>query len=1771
MTDLKNELPSDIVLEFSANTEQLIDALGCTDHSDEMIELLLTCLSKACQYTSLRQKVLEILVMVEDSQFFKMTILKFITKIKSLPESDVEEYENSILYLLKICKEIKARIPSSMFHIIGISTILGKIISKLSNSDRTTTEELILAYKLLEDSTEDTMEEMNKEVRPKYSRPVMDNNLQPPQDFQEIPVFPEMHDIHVDVFPFLRQNKIFGGYENLQHYLDVQFRLLREDFIGPLRDGIHDYIESLQNKGKGCKTKDIRVYTDVQMISSVCNSSGLCKRVSFSCSGFKRIRWESSKRLLFGSLVCLSIDNFDTLLFATVGNRDLKDLKRGLVDLKFEDTNQIGMMPDGSVFVMAESSAFFEAYKHVLTGLKTMTTGDLPFERYIVFCESDIEAPAYIRRNPRARYDLRPLVDDSFTIRDRSSNLGHRPVYQFSHESEPANRVNVTSLQRWPNPELLQLDDSQFNAVQMALSKEFAIVQGPPGTGKTYIGLKIVKALLHNKSIWNPDENNRSPLMVVCYTNHALDQFLEGILSFFTGDVLRLGSRSSSEIMKQYNINSKRTALRRDRKSSVALHRERVKARVHMNKLKEAINKISQRIEIAKKEVLHEETLQTVIDQQLWFQMMQVHQLLVQEMIVHGFEASKGKKECALLEWLGYGNLTCGQQTLHLPSISTTNGVFMENNSEDEDNDEDNFIDAVDEVNGQMQQRLMDIHDNDDDDIYEEIDEDGAINEITNLLENMGLTKDTVALDVSSLGTKQSTTTTDDWQINAKQRKQIKRTIRRELASNDNMTRRDVTRISNIWKLEQKDRWRLYRYWVHHYCMILQEQIVEREEEFQQACDLVGEMQMQEDKGIMRHSTVIGLTTTCAARYQSVLKEIGPKIIVVEEAAEVLEAHVITTLSKQCEHLILIGDHKQLKPNPTVYKLARDYKLEISLFERLINNELAYRCLGLQHRMRPEISRIMKIIYPKLSDHDVVKTYEPVKGVSQNAFFIDHSELESSDDDIKSHCNIHEADYMVALCRYLLLQGYKPEQITVLTLYSAQLFQLKQRMPRSDFNGVHLTVVDNYQGEENDIILLSLVRSNLRNNLGFLKIENRICVALSRARKGLFVIGNFGMLEQERKNNKWKEIVGLARKENMIGKSLLLYCQNHPTDKGITATTANDFKKAPEGGCMKPCEFKLRCGHVCTRACHIYDRKHKEFVCMKPCQKTVCNLGHKCTGICSKKCSKCKIPVPKIIPGCGHEQNVPCSQDPSNWVCTDRCKVILECGHTCKNPCGNNHTDSCQDEIIKTWSCGHSAIVKCFKQDGECPSPCKQMLECEHECKGTCGSCFRGKLHKSCNKQCRRPLVCEHLCKDKICSNCPPCTRRCQNRCVHSSCQKFCGDVCIPCAEPCEWQCEHHSCNKICSEPCKRPRCDEPCKKQLECGHRCIGLCGEPCPNVCRVCNKEIVQEIFFGTEDESDARFVQLQDCKHFFEVCGIDKWMDEHIESDEKMTSIKLKECPKCKTPIRRNLRYGNMIKQALHDIENVKRQIMGDDARIKVLHQSIRQGIVKLSDHDRIILKQHMEKMARGPVSVQSFATIENQVRFLSKLMEMKDKYERDTEVIRQFASIGYGINIRRLHDFIIHERKYFTKQEITDIFDELDRLKMLLQFLKTKVHMKKRGIKFNDRMQKDVDRVERYLTDGNRLLERRRVFVQNTMEIVESQVPISGLGISDEERLQIVKAMDLSKGHWYKCHKGLYQFICMGFRNRKKIEPLANFSGLFRRKSKCICVIKYLFLT
>jgi len=156
---------------------------------------------------------------------------------------------------------------------------------------------------------------------------------------------------------------------------------------------------------------------------------------------------------------------------------------------------------------------------------------------------------------------------------------------------------------------------------------------------------------------------------------------------------------------------------------------------------------------------------------------------------------------------------------------------------------------------------------------------------------------------------------------------------------------------------------------------------------------------------------------------------------------------------------------------------------------------------------------------------------------------------------------------------------------------------------------------------------------------------------------------------------------------------------------------------------------------------------------------------------------------------------------------------------------------------------------------------------------GTCGECFRRRLHLPCKGKCLRRLLCGHTCKDACKKNCPPCKLKCENSCVHARCNKKCSEPCNPCMQPCEWKCPHYECTKLCSEPCDRPRCNEPCSETLQCGHPCMGICGEPCPTKCRICR--------FGDEDIPNARFVELSDCGHVFEVNYMDRYIDDTVDN--------------------------------------------------------------------------------------------------------------------------------------------------------------------------------------------------------------------------------------------------------------------------------------------------
>jgi len=312
------------------------------------------------------------------------------------------------------------------------------------------------------------------------------------------------------------------------------------------------------------------------------------------------------------------------------------------------------------------------------------------------------------------------------------------------------------------------------------------------------------------------------------------------------------------------------------------------------------------------------------------------------------------------------------------------------------------------------------------------------------------------------------------------------------------------------------------------------------------------------------------------------LQRVKPRIVIVEEAAEVFEAHIVTSLTSSCEHLILIGDHQQLRPTPAVHHLAKKYHLDVSLFERLVFKNLPCDRLGIQHRMRPEVAElIVPYIYKDLQNADCVLKCESIHGILGNVFFIDHS-FEEDHTMEKSFSNQHEAKFVSALCLYLLNVGYSPEKITVLTTYSGQMHLLRNNMPKSSFEGVRITPVDNYQGEEIDIILLSLVRSNKNDSIGFCGISNRVCVALSRAKKGLFIIGNASLLVDN--SVLWREILASMRKHNKVVEKLPFGCHRHP-EKVYHVMTEEDFRHVPLKGCSLPCDYRLKCGHGCGLDC----------------------------------------------------------------------------------------------------------------------------------------------------------------------------------------------------------------------------------------------------------------------------------------------------------------------------------------------------------------------------------------------------------------------------------------------------------------------------------------------------------------------------------------------------------------------------------------------------------
>ena len=88
--------------------------------------------------------------------------------------------------------------------------------------------------------------------------------------------------------------------------------------------------------------------------------------------------------------------------------------------------------------------------------------------------------------------------------------------------------------------------------------------------------------------------------------------------------------------------------------------------------------------------------------------------------------------------------------------------------------------------------------------------------------------------------------------------------------------------------------------------------------------------------------------------------DIKPAVMIVEEAAEILEGQLVAVIPPSVQHLIMIGDHKQLKPVVHYHRLRKHHHLDLSMFERLVNCKVPYKQLGFQCRMRDEIVDLLR-------------------------------------------------------------------------------------------------------------------------------------------------------------------------------------------------------------------------------------------------------------------------------------------------------------------------------------------------------------------------------------------------------------------------------------------------------------------------------------------------------------------------------------------------------------------------------------------------------------------------------------------------------------------------------------------------------------------------------------------------------------------------------------------------------------------------------------------
>ncbi|KAI5848750.1 hypothetical protein DFP73DRAFT_583390 [Morchella snyderi] len=1380
--------------------------------------------------------------------------------------------------------------------------------------------------------------------------PRHDNDLVSIREIRILPTLEEVLSTRIEYLPYKSTSypHFLAGVDRL---FDTHFRLLRHDSIAGLRDAVGRVFDMFQLPPQemvtavekaGLWNLQGHLYSDASVaFAKFDQRQGLELVLKFrqppaaaNKTPEKQKDWWDSQKSRFdrGTLACLvtkGSQDFRRIIFFTITKKETSGLATGkyghisvqLVRSKEEENRDLEDIGGSDMdFVLGRLSRYAEpmtsvlvnfpgiipaTFVPVLDNLQYLSAqGNLPLSQWIApssestLIGSDLSLdnmpPAYSRAQT-FRWDLKPILKDPLND------------FSLSPATQPNDQIALKTLE-----EMTTLDNGQCNALITGLTKEMSLIQGPPGTGKSYVGVQIVMVLLHNKK-----ETDIGPIVCVCYTNHALDQFLLELKEKGIRKIIRVGGQSKSEELEGFNLKN----------------------------------------------------------------------------VSRAAEKTRGEKNDIYQ---------------HLKSLDA-----ISNQARTLCNDISKSPDSWDAISPILKREFPDLHNqllnNEAESDYLKAQEQEWAEELEEKMEEMGIGGE----DSGVVPTQNPWQNVSDDAYIWDAWRGLKHGPAWEYR-NRNMTSapyfprsfESIVDCTDIWSLPWEER----RILVEHLSKIAAESGIRRLSTQAQGFTVESEelhTQYNEvDRRCLAGADIIGITTTGLAKQGALLRRLRSKVVICEEAGEVLEGHLINAILPTCQHLIQIGDHQQLRPQISCFQdLSLEsrngipYSLDESMFERLVRErpDIAAAQLNIQRRMRPEISSLIRnTLYPDLRDSENVYNYPDVVGMRKNVFWLDHTHPEAGSDNsgakVGSHSNVWEVEMTHGLVRHLVRQShYSSKDIAVLTPYTGQLQKLRRALaasfevvlsekdqdalvrdgldesdqPQNDSNGIsvkqttlleaiRVATVDNFQGEEAKIVIISLVRSNKERKVGFLRTTNRINVLLSRAKHGMYLIGN---AESAGSIAMWRDVCQMLHDTNAIGKKLSLLCPRH-RGTPIEVEGPQDFLRlSPEGGCDLTCDKRLEsCGHRCYSKCHS-DGMHKTVSCAQPCNRLHEACQHPCKRLCSDDCGQCEVPVYNFRIPCGHiEKEINCS------------KTLIPEGIICTKP---------KKKIVP--QCRHSVEVRCYidvrSETYKCPIGCTQILPCGHKCTGTCGSCNTviegGKVtkHSRCRKVCGRGFTsCNHRCQ-KTChdgSACGLCDAQCDVKCGHSSCSMRCRESCAPCAEPCTWKCKHQGqCQMPCAAPCELLPCDERCDKILRCGHRCPSLCGETCPAVtfCQVCcSKERKEDTGVDMIEFSPYSSIDLDEnpilvlsCGHFFTRETLDGYLeldnaysrdnqgryDGYIDPEGSLDE-QVPKCPSCRQPLLQYSvrRYGRVINRAAI-MEMTRRFLTSASTR----HQQLQSEVVGL----------------------------------------------------------------------------------------------------------------------------------------------------------------------------------------------------------------------------------